>query len=661
MGQNRLVFLILLVVLAIIVVFLTFRASRKEHHHRRRRRFHPDIPVNIKEWRFPFRDGQHDADALFVGMGSVGAPAFREMADRGLRVGALCTGHDQQENPVVQKPFEVSQFQGTGAFNLNIINALFDPDITVFEGNPAGPGDGWSLKPNWLGQGPAGGGNHYFCDGVWPLDEDLDGPLQAGSVKPGDFVHQALAEAGGPKWSSTVIKGIIRNKVETLIGPGGPPLSENVGQRGTTGPLGISQFSGPPAGDQYDMQEAMSYAATQVDPSYNIGSVPLIEDYNLQQNPNGVSQLQFLMKFDPEVGDVVRQNAATAFLSRRDFDLVDGDLVGRNDLKAFVKTDAYVVKVVFEKSGSKQKAIGVLAFIDQELRFIRAKNIILAAGAAKTPRLLEVSGIGSAPILSKYKITPKVTLPAVGENLRNQYGGRMVFSTTDPDYSFNFFGQAFAGYNGAPRVFQFIHLGLGPQSYGQVIGNPYPDTNLFYSAIECFMAHPRSKGRIHVTTSNMGDHPALDWGLFSDGPDPNDPYSGLGDVDSDIYKCCVSLDYMYQIMLRLQSVNPGANFQITYPPVDVLSIPDRATRFHAMVPYLTHSLSLAAHEIGTCVMNNDPALGVVDDSCRVHGTESLFITDGSIMPCETSGNPAMGLMAVGINAGGIIADIISAQ
>lgn len=616
---------------------------------------------NIEEYRFPWADGKNKVpEFLFIGAGPVGCAALRKLADRGARVACLTTGWDEQENDLVRYPFDVAQYQGTGQFGLNITNALFDPEISIFEGNPSGPGEGWNTTSIWRGQGVGGGGNHFFCDAVLPLDQDLDGPLPNTFIAPGDLVTQSLAQAGGPQWSSAVIKGLIKNEVETFEAAAylaAPPLSENLSLRGTSGPLIISQLEGAPVGDQATVINAMSYAATQINPAFNCGTVPVVQDCNLEANANCASQIQWMLHFDPSSGKIVRQHAGTSFLGRDTFTLKsNGDLIGKNPLKAYVKTNAYVFKIIIDNTSQGAVARGVLVMIDGKVRYVRAKHIIMASGASVTPRLLEVSGIGSAPILSKFGITPKVVLPAVGNNLHDQYGCQLTFSTTDPDFAFNFYGQAFMGYQNVPRVFQIIQLGLGPQSYGRLTnGVPYPDPNLFYGFFDCFMSHPRSRGSIHITSDSLGDHPDLNWRFYSDGSDPNDPSSGLSDIHSDMYKACVALDYQYEIIKRIQSVYPAGNFQVVYPPLSVFTIVNQAARFAAYARYIPQLRTAAAHEAGTCVMNADPNLGVVDSNCQIHGTKNMYITDFSIFPAQFSGNPSVGLMAAGLNAGNIIA------
>jgi choline dehydrogenase-like flavoprotein len=56
------------------------------------------------------------------------------------------------------------------------------------------------------------------------------------------------------------------------------------------------------------------------------------------------------------------------------------------------------------------------------------REIILAAGAVRTPGILQRSGVGSEPLLSSLGITTVVDLPGVGSNFQDQPTLYMTFS-----------------------------------------------------------------------------------------------------------------------------------------------------------------------------------------------------------------------------------------
>lgn len=51
------------------------------------------------------------------------------------------------------------------------------------------------------------------------------------------------------------------------------------------------------------------------------------------------------------------------------------------------------------------------------------------------------------------------------------------------------------------------------------------------------------------------------------------------------------------------------------------------------------------HPCGTCVMNDDPAKGVINRDCRAHGIDNLFIADASFMPTSAATNPSLTVAA----------------
>ncbi len=60
----------------------------------------------------------------------------------------------------------------------------------------------------------------------------------------------------------------------------------------------------------------------------------------------------------------------------------------------------------------------------------------------------------------------------------------------------------------------------------------------------------------------------------------------------------------------------------------------------------TLRLSGGQHQAGTCRMGDDPATSVVDQWCRVHGHDNLFIADGSVHVTNGGFNPVHTIMAL---------------
>ncbi|WHZ21344.1 MAG: Glucose-methanol-choline (GMC) oxidoreductase:NAD binding site [Nitrospira sp.] len=54
------------------------------------------------------------------------------------------------------------------------------------------------------------------------------------------------------------------------------------------------------------------------------------------------------------------------------------------------------------------------------------------------------------------------------------------------------------------------------------------------------------------------------------------------------------------------------------------------------------------HHIGTTRISADPSLGVVDEQCRVHGIENLFVASSSVFPTSSHANPTLTIVAMAL-------------
>ncbi|KAI2617503.1 GMC oxidoreductase [Hypoxylon sp. NC1633] len=91
---------------------------------------------------------------------------------------------------------------------------------------------------------------------------------------------------------------------------------------------------------------------------------------------------------------------------------------GRKNLH--VLTNAEVVKMLLDQTDGSVTVTGVQYKHNSDTKIVRpTKEVILAAGALQSPKLLELSGVGNPAILRKYGIDMVVDLPSVGENLQD--------------------------------------------------------------------------------------------------------------------------------------------------------------------------------------------------------------------------------------------------
>ena len=94
-----------------------------------------------------------------------------------------------------------------------------------------------------------------------------------------------------------------------------------------------------------------------------------------------------------------------------------------------IETEALATRVLLDG----KHAIGVAYIQHGEEREARCSGeVILCAGAVKSPHLLELSGIGNPEILQSAGIAVRHELSGVGENYRDHYAPRMNWRVTLP-------------------------------------------------------------------------------------------------------------------------------------------------------------------------------------------------------------------------------------
>jgi len=54
------------------------------------------------------------------------------------------------------------------------------------------------------------------------------------------------------------------------------------------------------------------------------------------------------------------------------------------------------------------------------------------------------------------------------------------------------------------------------------------------------------------------------------------------------------------------------------------------------------------HHLGATRMHTDPAMGVVDADCRVHGVSNLYIAGSSVFPTYGCSNPTLTVVAMAL-------------
>jgi len=374
--------------------------------------------------------------------------------------------------------------------------------------------------------------------------------------------------------------------------------------RGTGGPLNVA-----PMRERAELLDAFIDAA--VDEGY-----PRNKDYNNGQQ-EGFGYFQVTQK------NGERWSTARGFLD---------PIRDRANLR--VETEAMTLRVLLEG----KRAVGVAYMQGGTVIEARCdREVILAAGAVKSPHLLELSGIGQPTLLQSLGIPLQHELRGVGENYRDHYAPRMNWRVKLPvtlneqTRGLAFVKEVIKYYTKRTGVLTFT-AGI---AYGFVRTRPEledPDVQFHFAhasyanaqsrvldkkpgmTLTVYQCRPESKGSIHARSDDPFAAPAIRPNYLADPYDQRVLVDGMK-IGRKIIENRVLDKY------RDYEMNPGAKVQTD----------DEWLQFARENGQTTY------HVVGTCKMGQDP-MAVVDDTLRVHGIAGLRVVDASIMPTVPSGN-----------------------
>ena len=315
-----------------------------------------------------------------------------------------------------------------------------------------------------------------------------------------------------------------------------------------------------------------------------------------------------------------------------------------------VVTHALVRRITLEG----RKATGVEWLADNAPFCAQAEaEVILAAGAINSPKLLELSGIGQPGRLSGLGISPVHDLPGVGENLQDHLQIRTVFkvrdTTTLNDMAGNLIGKA--------RIaLQYALTRSGPMSMAPSQSGMFtrsgpdkatPDleyhvqplsTDRLGDPLHPFPAitvsvcnlRPTSVGSVHATTARPEVQPEIRLNYLSTVEDR---------------RIAVASIRQARRIMTARALQP-------FSPEEWMPGP----RFETDAELAEKAGDIATtifHPVGTCKMGSDPA-SVVDPQLKLRGIGCLRVVDASIMPRIVSGNTASPVIMIAERAADLI-------
>jgi choline dehydrogenase len=275
-------------------------------------------------------------------------------------------------------------------------------------------------------------------------------------------------------------------------------------------------------------------------------------------------------------------------------------------------------------------------------RFSARREVILAAGAVDSPKLLQLSGIGDGSRLSTLGIETRHDLPAVGRNLQDHLCASFYYRANRPTLNGSFaslFGQAAFG-------LQYLLAGKGPfamsvnQAGGFFRGSPdatRPNIQLYFNPLSYRIPNdpgaglrpepypgfliafnpcrPTSRGDILLGSPDPFAAPLIRPNFLSTEHDVGEVVQG-----SRLIRRIAEAPALAGIIEEEVSPSPSAESD------------------EQLLDYFRQNSGSIYHLCGTCAMGPDAHNAVVDHRLRVHGLAGLRIVDASIFPNVTAGN-----------------------
>lgn len=456
----------------------------------------------------------------------------------------------------------------------------------------AQPDNGLNQRQIYFPRGKVVGGSSSINAMVWARGLPTD--------------YDDWAAMGNSGWSWADVKPLFES-IEHRVNSSGQTTSQDKGK----GALYVSDVK-----DQLHPTEQVFFEGAKQ------AGLPFTDDFN-GNSPEGVGRYQI------NTYKGRRWSAADAFLRPA---LKRG--------KAHLQTKAMVQKILFEGN----TAVGVEYLHNGQMVQVKARRaVVLASGAIQSPQLLQVSGVGPAPLLNAVGVPVVLDSPQVGQNMQDHLAMSYYYKSTQPTLNnllSPWWGKLWVG-------MKYVFGQKGPLSISvnqcggfvksapeqerpdmQLYCNPITYTlsssgksthiipDKFAGFILCYQpCRPLSRGKVEITSPSMEDAPAISPNYLSH---PEDQ------------KAAIQGGRLIQQLAQTAAIKGLIKAPIA---PDCLPMTDEQ-----LLEDFRQRASTCYHPVGTCVMGTNIANSVVSPQLKVHGLEALFVVDASVMPTVTSGN-----------------------
>ncbi|KAJ9617000.1 hypothetical protein H2200_000721 [Cladophialophora chaetospira] len=347
----------------------------------------------------------------------------------------------------------------------------------------------------------------------------------------------------------------------------------------------------------------------------------------------------------------VREDAARAYYY---------PVMSRPNLAVLVNTTA--TRIVWSQQNAPDgsvvaSAAEIISPTGKTSNITAKREIILSAGAIRSPVILEYSGIGNPKILKTYSIPVKVPLPAVGENFQDQTVMAATGLHTLPrNYTglpgfvahvslHDLFGaETAAFYNATAAKLRGYAKTIASQNGGASnatvqehllktqldllyksntpTAEIVPVVLLNFAGAAFWPLQPFSRGSVHLNSTNATFSPAIDAKFFQ------------FDVDGAL---AVASARWSRKLIFTEPFSGIMNASTISPSFDL--VPANATD-EVWLDWIKTSSGYAPnfHHLGTCAMLPRESGGVVDNDFKVYGTKNVRVVDLSVIPLQVAGH-----------------------
>jgi choline dehydrogenase len=311
-----------------------------------------------------------------------------------------------------------------------------------------------------------------------------------------------------------------------------------------------------------------------------------------------------------------------------------------------LRCSARAFRIVFEG----KKAVGV-RYVDERSKAVyevRARReVIVSGGTVNSPRLLQLSGVGSASFLQGLGVPVVHDLPPVGENFRDHCSVRIVAraknarTINEITRGLPLAGQVLRWLTGRPSVIGVspslcycfwksdpaisgadLQIVFSPASYKEGFVGMLDD----YPGMSCgvWQHRPESTGYVRAKSTDIFVDPAIQPNYLSHETDQRAIVGGI------------------ELARKLLGTPQLARFvdRETFPGPDVRSDDE-------ILSWARRYCGTVWHLVGTCRMGpSSDRSTVVSDELKVHGVQNLRVIDASVMPNIPSANTYSSTMVI---------------